>query len=104
MAVEWQNNTSHTMYKLGTALLLILTAIACPACNTAVKLSPEKPVVRVAVIGGMTMTGMWQEVSKMFEAQTGYKVDVVKTGQRPLLRPFSGLEADLLTMHSGDIT
>jgi len=93
------------MSKLGTALLLILAAIACPACNTAVKLSPAKPVVRVAVIGGMTMTGMWQEVSKMFEAQTGYKVEVVKTGQRPVLAAvFRAGQADLLTMHSGDIT
>ena len=36
--------------------------------------------VRCAVIGGMTMTGMWQEVSKMFEAETGYHVVVVVTG------------------------
>ena len=67
------------MSKLGTALLLTLAAIVCPACNSGAKLSAEKPVVRVAVIGGMTMTGMWQEVSKMFEARTGYKVEVVAT-------------------------
>ena len=31
---------------------------------------PQKPVIRVAVIGGMVMTGMWQEMAKRFEADT----------------------------------
>jgi len=61
--------------------------------------------VRCAVIGGMTMTGMWQEVSKMFEAETGYHVVVVVTGERPLLdKAIRAGKVDLLTMHSGDIT
>jgi tungstate transport system substrate-binding protein len=61
--------------------------------------------VRCAVIGGMTMTGMWQEVSKMFEAETGYHVVVVVTGERPLLdQAIRAGKVDLLTMHSGDIT
>jgi tungstate transport system substrate-binding protein len=62
-------------------------------------------VVRAAVIGGMTMTGLWDEISRMFEAETGYKVEVVATGPRPLLaEAFQQGKADLLTMHSGDIT
>ena len=61
--------------------------------------------VRCAVIGGMTMTGMWQEISRMFEAQTGYHVEVVVTGERPLLdKAIRAGKVDLLTMHSGDIT
>jgi tungstate transport system substrate-binding protein len=79
--------------------------MVCSACNAAVKPSLEKPVVRVAVIGGMTMTGMWQEVSKMFEAKTGYKVQVVATGPRPICaKALREGKVDLLTMHSGDIT
>jgi len=62
-------------------------------------------VVRCAVIGGMTMTGLWPEISKMFEAQTGYHVVVVATGERPLLdKAIRAGKVDLLTMHSGDIT
>ena len=62
-------------------------------------------VVRCAVIGGMTMTGLWPEISQMFEAQTGYHVEVVVTGPRPLLdTAMRAGKVDLLTMHSGDIT
>jgi tungstate transport system substrate-binding protein len=61
--------------------------------------------VRCAVIGGMTMTGMWQEVSKRFEAETGYHVEVIATGERPVLdKAIRAGKVDLLTMHSGDIT
>ena len=65
----------------------------------------EKGVVRVAVIGGMTMTGLWFEITKMFEAESGYKIEVVATGPRPALAmTMAEGKADLLTMHSGDIT
>ena len=41
----------------------------------------------------------------MFEAQTGYKVEVVVTGPRPDLdAAMRAGKVDLLTMHSGDIT
>ena len=61
--------------------------------------------IRCAVIGGMTMTGLWPEVARMFETQTGYHVVVVATGERPLLdKAIRAGKVDLLTMHSGDIT
>jgi tungstate transport system substrate-binding protein len=63
------------------------------------------PVIRCAVIGGMTMTGLWQAISKIFEAETGSRVEVVATGQRPILdAALREGKVDLLTMHSGDIT
>ncbi|HRS78961.1 MAG TPA: substrate-binding domain-containing protein [Spirochaetota bacterium] len=66
---------------------------------------PDPKIVRTAVIGGMIMTGLWKEISKRFEAKTGYKVVVVAHGPRPVLdRAFREGKADLLTMHSGDIT
>lgn len=53
----------------------------------------------------MTMTGLWPEIAKMFEAQSGYKVEVVATGPRPVLdKVMRAGKVDLLTMHSGDIT
>jgi tungstate transport system substrate-binding protein len=62
-------------------------------------------VVRCAVIGGMTMTGLWPEIVKRFEADTHYRCELVATGPRPeIAEPFRAGKADLLTMHSGDIT
>jgi tungstate transport system substrate-binding protein len=67
---------------------------------------PVNPkVVRCAVIGGMTMTGLWPEIAKRFEDATGYKVEVIVTGPRPILdQAMRAGKVDLLTMHSGDIT
>jgi len=65
--------------------------------------APSKPVIRVAVIGGMVMTGMWQGMAKQFETNTGYKVQLVAAGPKPVLvEAFHKGEADLLTMHSSD--
>jgi tungstate transport system substrate-binding protein len=70
-----------------------------------VKAAQRQKVVRCAVIGGFTMTGLWDEITRMFEAQTGYHVEVVVTGPRPGLdAAMRAGQVDLLTMHSGDIT
>lgn len=67
-----------------------------------------KPVlrpVRAAVIGGMTMTPLWSELQKRFEAETGIKVEVVVTGEKPMLaRAMKEGKVDFLTMHSSDAT
>jgi len=53
----------------------------------------------------MTMTGLWQQITKLFEAKTGYRIEVVVTGPRPVLNAaMRAGKVDLLTMHSGDIT
>ncbi len=89
-----------------TALLAVCLAAAAAAglCSTAIAAKNEK-VVRACVIGGMTLTGTWQEIAAMFEKQTGYRVEVVVTGPRTKISPvFRAGNADILTMHSGDIT
>lgn len=64
-----------------------------------------KRPIRVAVIGGMTMTGMWQELAAQFEAETGWRTQLVATGPKAVLvEPFQRGEVDLLTMHSSDQT
>jgi tungstate transport system substrate-binding protein len=66
---------------------------------------PGRKVVRAAVIGGMTMTGLWPEIARRFEKHTSYSVEVVATGPRPgLAKAMRRGKVDLLTMHSGDIT
>jgi len=75
------------------------------SCNNKTETSANPKVVRCAVIGGMTMTGLWQQIAKMFEEQTGYQIEVVVTGPRPMLdEAMRAGKVDLLTMHSGDIT
>ena len=64
---------------------------------------PAHPPIRAAVIGGMTLSGMWQELSKAFEADTGWHIDIVVTGPKPvLMEVFNKGGADLLTMHASD--
>ena len=66
---------------------------------------PDSKPVRVAVIGNMTMTPLWSEIQKQFEAETGIKVEVVVTGEKPALaRAMKEGKVDLLTMHSSDAT
>jgi tungstate transport system substrate-binding protein len=53
----------------------------------------------------MTMTGLWQEIAKQFEAESGYRIQIAATGPRPTLdAAMRAGKVDLLTMHSGDIT
>ena len=86
-------------------LLSIIVLAVTLAIEFHARQAARNHVVRCAVIGGMTMTGLWPEISKMFEAQTGYHVEVVVTGPRPLLdTAMRAGKVDLLTMHSGDIT
>lgn len=61
--------------------------------------------VRVAVIGGMTMTPLWGEIQKRFEAETGIPIEVVITGVKPVLAgAMKEGKVDFLTMHSSDAT
>lgn len=94
---------------IAIAVLFCLVTIVLPdptlATGDKIIKKPNNKIVKVAVIGGMTMTGMWDEIAKMFEAKTGIRAEVVDTGPRPEIEvPFKQGKADLLTMHSGDIT
>ena len=88
------------------ATLVLLCALALVAKpHAAAQAVSSNRVVRCAVIGGMTMTGLWPEVVRMFEADSGYRCQLVATGPRPeISEVFRAGKADLITMHSGDIT
>jgi tungstate transport system substrate-binding protein len=83
----------------------VLLALLLAGCSRESVTPPDARVVRCAVIGGMTMTGLWPEIAKQFEADTGYKTEVVVTGPRPELdKAMREGKVDFITMHSGDIT
>ncbi len=94
------------MKRYGLIALFVIILICCVGCQSRNSHSVTKRgVVRVAVIGGMAMTGLWQDVSQMFEKETGYSVELVATGPRHgLAEALREGRVDLLTMHSGDIT
>lgn len=88
------------------ALAAVLLTTGCAASKgPAASKAGEPGVVRVAVIGGMTMTPLWGELQKKFEAKTGLKVKVIATGEKGLLADaLQRGEVDYLTMHSSDRT
>jgi tungstate transport system substrate-binding protein len=91
--------------KYGKPLIVLMLALLAVSCNRQNQSQSDDHVVRCAVIGGMTMTGLWQQITKLFEARTGYRIEVVVTGPRPMLdAAMRAGKVDLLTMHSGDIT
>lgn len=97
MSIERMRN------RLLISLLLPLLLVSCKEKGQPPPANPK--AVRCAIIGGMTMTGLWPEIAKMFEAETGYKTEVIVTGPRPELdKAMREGKVDFLTMHSGDIT
>jgi tungstate transport system substrate-binding protein len=85
--------------------LTLFIAILAASCSRNAPEPADPAVIRCAIIGGMTMTGLWPKITEMFEAQYGFKLKVVATGPRPILaEAMRAGKVDLLTMHSGDVT
>src|SRR5262245_28946501 len=90
------------MKRLLLVTVPVILACALPGCSTT---PVAKRPIRVAVIGGMIKTGLWQEIAKRFSAESGFAVDLAMTGNREVLATaFREGQADVLTMHSGDIS
>ncbi len=63
----------------------------------------EKKPVRAAVIGGMTLGGMWPELAEKFTKETGWPVELVATGPKAVLaEALEGGQVDLVTLHASD--
>ena len=61
-----------------------------------------KPL-RVAVIGGITMSGLWEEISAAFEKKYGIPTELVVTGPKGVLNAYVQKHpVDFITMHSSD--
>ena len=84
-------------------ILLTLLIIPCLSLTLSAADTNAKAPVRVAVIGGMTLSGMWQELAVQFEKDTGWHVETVVTGPKAVLAEnFTKGGSDLLTMHASD--
>lgn len=72
-------------------------------CLSASLLQGAQQPLRVAVIGGMVMSGMWQKVAESFEKTSTIPLELVVTGDKHELdRYCRSHEVDLVTMHSSD--
>lgn len=77
-------------------LLLALSAQAAPAASNE---------IRVAVVGGLAMSGVWPELAKRAEAATGlHIVTVAAAPKEGIVPPFTKGEAELLLIHGSDET
>jgi tungstate transport system substrate-binding protein len=84
-------------------LLFTLLAVCVSSHPVVAGDNAPRPPIRVAVIGGMTLSGMWQELSAQFEKDTGWHVETVVTGPKAVLAEnFKKGGSDLLTMHASD--
>jgi tungstate transport system substrate-binding protein len=99
------NNNKWPVKNKALICFALVSGLLAPSCRREAAAPADSHVVRCAVIGGMTMTGLWPKITEMFEAQSGYQVKVVITGPRPVLdQAMRAGKVDLLTMHSGDIS
>lgn len=63
----------------------------------------QEPALRVAVIGGITTSGMWEKIIQEFEKTYHIPVEVVVSGPKHELDLYvRSHEVDLVTMHSSD--
>jgi tungstate transport system substrate-binding protein len=77
-------------------ILFFLTAATLSAA--------QQTPLRVAVIGGMMMSGMWQKVAEAFEERYHIPVEVVVSGPKHELDAYCRSAAvDLVTMHASDV-
>ena len=84
---------------------LAASLILLPSAFSQEKTVATKRPVRVAVINGMLMAGLWQEVTDRFTKETGWPVEIAATGERNILdAAFREGGIDLISMHSGDVT
>lgn len=83
--------------------LVVVAACKHDAPTPAVEPPLPPQTIRCAVVGGMTETGFWAELTERFEQRTGHKVEVVATGPKPVVvDAFRKGDVDLLTVHASD--
>lgn len=82
--------------------LLVLAALGCRGTDE----TPARPApqtIRVAVVGGMVETGMWQALAQRYQLLTGHTVELAATGPKPqVIAAFRKGGIDLITVHACD--
>lgn len=92
------------------AAAMILAGCGKPESQLAAAPGKEAPAadkggkaVRAGVINGMKMTGLWDKVTEMFQAESGYKVETVVAGMRnEVAQAMRDGKLDFATLPAGD--
>jgi tungstate transport system substrate-binding protein len=86
--------------------LILLVSAACtqkPTAVPATAATPEPQSLRCAVIGGLADTGLWQELSARFEADTGHHVELAVRGPKhEIAGDYVRDKCHLIAMHASD--
>lgn len=85
--------------KLTGILLFFLLAAQCPVA------AQDNETLRVAVIGGLDMSGVWPRLQEQIEQDLDISIETVAAAPKQRVVPaFRSGQADLLLMHGGDET
>lgn len=78
---------------------------ACLLCALSHAESGPPPVLRVAVVGGLRMSGVWPRLAARVEAATGVHLETVAAAPKDEIVPqFVAGDADLMLIHGSDET
>lgn len=94
------------MARRGSAVVAaVAVAVAMAACKGASE-TPDRPApttIRVAVVGGMVETGLWQAVAERYERLTGHEVELAASGPKAqVVAAFRRGGIELITVHASD--
>jgi len=88
---------------LGPWRLLIWLTLSL--CHFSVDAAPSAPTVRVAVVGGLVLSGVWPTLCQKAELATGLRIETVAAAPKEGVVPaFRKGEAELLLIHGSDET
>jgi tungstate transport system substrate-binding protein len=86
-------------------LSLVALLLALATANAAPNARPPAPTVRVAVVGGLVLCGVWPVLRPLAERATGLRIETVAAAPKEGVVPaFRKGEADLLLIHGSDET
>ncbi|MDP0498112.1 MAG: substrate-binding domain-containing protein [Verrucomicrobiota bacterium JB024] len=81
----------------------LCSALTSTGAEETVTSQPKPATLRVAVIGGIVMSGLWSELSTAFTEETGIEISATITGNKEVLLPaFRKGQADVIAMHASD--
>jgi tungstate transport system substrate-binding protein len=84
--------------------LAILLAICLATCEAAQD-APAEARIKVAVVGGLVLSGVWPALAKRVGKETGLQIETVAAAPKEGVVPiFRDGEADLLLIHGSDET
>jgi len=94
----------HLAGTIGLALSLCASAADSRQPATTAEARPQ-PSVRVAVVGGLVLSGIWPALREKAEAATGLRIETIAAAPKEgIVPPFRQGEADLLLIHGSDET